>query len=78
MSNSKPPAFETTLTELTKIVESMEVGTLPLEKALQEFERGVKLTRECQAAITNAEQRVAILMDDSLQSFDHYDNSHEN
>lgn len=74
MADSKPIAFEKTLAELTSIVETMESGDLPLEKALQQFERGVKLTRDCQQAISNAEQHVAILVaDTNLQPFDDHD-----
>ena len=40
----------------------LESGDLPLEPALKEFERGVKLTRQCQAALTQAEQKVEILL----------------
>ena len=35
-----------------------------LEKALQQFEKGVKLSRECQQALESAEQRVKVLLDD--------------
>ena len=42
----------------------MEKGDLSLEQSLQDFERGVVLTRACQLALKNAEQRVSILMAD--------------
>jgi exodeoxyribonuclease VII small subunit len=41
----------------------MEDGDLSLEESLQAFETGIKLTRECQAALQRAEQKVQILMD---------------
>ncbi len=41
----------------------MESGELTLEESLQAFEQGVKLTRECQQALTQAEQKVRILLD---------------
>ena len=53
--------FEDAIKELNEIVEKMEHGGLPLEKSLEYFERGVKLTRECQQILQNAEQRVQIL-----------------
>ena len=62
---SKPKAesfnFEKALAELTDIVENMERGDLALEDSLKSFERGVKLTRQCQKALKEAEQRVKIL-----------------
>jgi exodeoxyribonuclease VII small subunit len=57
----KPAGFEATLAELEQLVARMEAGDLPLEEALRSFERGVQLTRECQAALQAAQQRVQIL-----------------
>jgi exodeoxyribonuclease VII small subunit len=54
--------LEKSLTALEALVEKLENGDLPLEKALAEFERGVKLTRQCQAALQEAEQRIEILL----------------
>ncbi|TDJ48486.1 MAG: exodeoxyribonuclease VII small subunit [Gammaproteobacteria bacterium] len=53
--------------DLEQIVEQLEGGDLSLEKSLAQFEKGVKLSRECQAALTNAEQKVQILMGDELR-----------
>ncbi len=55
--------FETALAELESLVASMEGGELPLEEALKQFERGVTLTRQCQQALQQAEQKVEILME---------------
>ena len=44
------------------LVEQLESGELSLEEALKQFERGVKLTRECQTALKEAEQKVEILV----------------
>ena len=57
----KDAGFESTLAELEEFVARMEAGDLPLEEALRSFERGVQLTRECQAALQAAQQRVQIL-----------------
>ncbi len=57
----KEAGFETTLAELEALVARMEAGNLPLEEAMRSFERGVQLTRECQAALQAAQQRVQIL-----------------
>ncbi|PXF63464.1 exodeoxyribonuclease VII small subunit [Kangiella spongicola] len=61
--------FETQLTELESIVDQLESGELPLEDALKVFEKGVKLSRQCQQLLSEAEQKVTILMgSDSMKS----------
>ncbi len=57
--------FEKSLDELEKLVRDLEQGELSLEQSLTAFERGVKLTRECQQALKNAEQRVEQLVQNS-------------
>lgn len=54
--------FEASLKELEELVERMEQGDLSLEQSLKDFERGVALTRSCQQALQEAEQKVQILM----------------
>jgi len=54
--------FEASLKELEALVEKMEQGELSLEESLKDFERGVALTRACQQALREAEQKVQILM----------------
>ncbi len=46
-----------------RVVARLEQGDVPLEEALQAFERGVTLTRACQEALTAAEQKVEILLE---------------
>lgn len=53
--------FEGALQELEELVERMEQGDLSLEQSLKDFERGVALTRACQQALLEAEQKVQIL-----------------
>ena len=53
--------FEKQLSELEKIVADMERGDMSLEESLQAYERGVQLTRECQAALDSAQQRINVL-----------------
>jgi len=53
--------FERALENLEEIVSSMEKGDLTLEDSLKAFERGIKLTRECQAALKDAGQKVQVL-----------------
>lgn len=70
MSESEPtPAvsladFESAVAELDAIVQAMEAGDLTLEQALARFERGVTLVKSCQAAVRQAELRVAQLTQD--------------
>ena len=53
--------FEEAVKELEGLVERMETGELGLEDSLRAFERGVELTRQCQKALDEAEQRVDML-----------------
>jgi exodeoxyribonuclease VII small subunit len=55
------PDFEAALAELEQIVERLEQGELSLEESLRQFERGVELTRNCQKALRQAEQKISIL-----------------
>jgi len=55
--------FEKSLAELDEIVEKMEAGDLSLEESLSAFEKGIKLTKECQKALTSAEQKVNKLIE---------------
>ncbi len=55
-------SFEETLSELEAIVNEMENGDLPLNKALEKFERGIALSRQGQQSFENAEQKVKILL----------------
>ena len=57
--------FEEALEELERLVSSMEEGELSLEESMKTFEKGVKLTRECQAALKKAEQKVQILLNEN-------------
>lgn len=58
-----PPDFEAALEELEALVERMESGELSLDESLAAFERGIRLTRRCQQALTDAEQRVQALLE---------------
>ena len=65
----KQPNLEKSLEALEAIVEELEDGEIPLEKALKQFEKGIKLSRECQTALEAAEQKVQILLDGELKDF---------
>lgn len=68
MPKSSAPAnqpavdFEAAMSELESLVERLETGDLPLEESLKSFERGVALTRSCQSALKDAEQKVEVLL----------------
>jgi len=57
--------FEESLAELETLVQQMEQGDLTLEHSLAAFERGISLTRGCQTALAQAEQKVNVLMQDA-------------
>jgi len=65
---NKPLDFEQALAELESLVERLEGGDLPLEEALKAFERGVELTRHCQASLKAAQQKVEILLQRGAQT----------
>ena len=72
--SKKSPDFETALAELEALVEKMEQGDLSLDESLKQFERGVQLTRSCQKALEEAEQKVQILLDkDGKQTLEPFD-----
>lgn len=61
----KSTKFEDALGELESIVTSLESGEQSLETSLEQFERGVSLSRFCQQSLTDAEQKVKILLESS-------------
>ncbi len=75
MTAKKPVNLEKALADLESLVDELESGDLPLEKAMKKFEEGIKLTRSCQAALKDAEQKVEILLKsaggkEALEEFD--------
>jgi exodeoxyribonuclease VII small subunit len=56
--------FEDALSGLEKLVERLESGELSLEESLQQFERGIKLARQCQTSLKEAELKVAALLEE--------------
>ena len=55
--------FEAAMTELNQLIEKLEQGGGSLEESLTYFEKGISLTRQCQKALMDAEQKVQILME---------------
>ena len=62
MPQAKAFPFEASLKKLEALVETMEAGELSLEESLNAFQEGIELTRACQKALTEAEQKVALLV----------------
>ena len=58
-------SFEASLEALEKIVQQLEDGDLPLERSLELFEQGIRLSRECQDRLSQAERRIEILLRDN-------------
>ncbi len=61
--------FESAIKDLEKIITKMETGKLSLEENLKSFEMGIALTNHCQSLLSNAEQKVKILMDAQAKTF---------
>lgn len=64
MATAKP-TFEEQLAQLQQIVNHLEQGNVPLEEALQQFQEGIKLSKELQTELTNAEKTLGHLIDDN-------------
>lgn len=61
------PQLEESLTEITQLIEKMEHSEQTLEQSLSNFERGIILVKNCQKILTDAEQKVQILMQNNNQ-----------
>ena len=75
MTKKQAIDLEKALSDLEELVEELESGDLPLEKAMKKFEDGIKLTRSCQTALKEAEQKVEILLknaggEEALEDFE--------
>ncbi len=72
--SGKKPDFEQSLKKLENVVEKLEGGDLPLEKAVQEWEAGMKLRDTCEKILAETQQKVDMLIKkdgkDSLEAFD--------
>lgn len=58
----KLPNLETAMAEVTQLIDKMEHGELSLEQSLEQFERGITLVKHCQKILSDAEQKVQVLM----------------
>jgi exodeoxyribonuclease VII small subunit len=64
-SDEQPKTFEASLEALEEIVQQLEGGDLPLEKSLELFEDGIRLSRQCQERLNQAERRIEVLLRDN-------------
>lgn len=62
MADKKEKTFEESLNELEKIAQNIESGNLNLEQAISEFEKGIKLSKECTDILDKAEKKINILV----------------
>ena len=64
-NDEQPKSFEASLEALEQIVHELERGDLPLEKSLELFEDGIRLSRQCQERLNQAERRIEVLLRDN-------------
>ncbi len=57
--------FEEKLKELKKIVEQLETGNVSLDESLKQFEKGVRLIKDCTGQLQEFEQKVSLLVENS-------------
>ena len=69
-SKKSTASIESKLNDLEKILEELESGNLELDESLKKFEKGVKLSRECQKTLEEAELKIKVLMGDELEDSD--------
>jgi exodeoxyribonuclease VII small subunit len=63
--SEEPKSFEASLEALEQIVHQLESGDMPLEKSLELFEDGIRLSRQCQDRLNQAERRIEVLLRDN-------------
>ena len=57
--------FEMAIKQLEQIVQDLETGDMPLEKAIKKFEEGIKVSKYCSEKLDESEKRITLLMRDS-------------
>ena len=57
-------SFEQAMRQLEKIIQEMETGDLPLEKAMNKFEEGIRLTQFCSEKLNETEEKIQVLLKD--------------
>jgi len=66
-SDTGQPNFEEAIKELTKIVEKIEQGQIPLQDSLKEYEKGMNLIKHCRKILTTAEKRIEKISKDEKE-----------
>ena len=61
--------FEQCMSELEQLIERLESGNIELEEALKTYEKGMKLSSQCQKTLKQAEERIAKLQPDANNDF---------
>ena len=69
-SKKSTASIESKLNDLEKILEELESGNLELDESLKKFEKGIKISRECQKTLEEAELKIKVLMGDELEDSD--------
>lgn len=62
---AEQPTFEQNLSQLETIVNQLEQGDVPLEQALDQFQKGVALSKQLQATLEGAEKTLTKMMDEN-------------
>jgi exodeoxyribonuclease VII small subunit len=57
--------FETAMKQLEQIVQELETGDMPLEKAIKKFEEGIQISKYCSGKLDESEKRITLLLRDS-------------
>ena len=57
--------FEQSMKQLERIVQELEDGDMPLEKAIKKFEEGIKLTKFCSQKLDETEKKISILLENA-------------
>lgn len=56
--------FEQSMKQLEQLVQELESGDLPLEKAIKKFEEGIQLTKICARKLDETEKKISLLVED--------------
>ena len=74
---ARKKTFENAMEQLEKIVADLEAGDIPLDKALQQFEKGMALSKYCADRLDETEKKVSLLLADSRGNPEVHDFSEE-
>ncbi len=70
MKEKKELSFEESLEQLEEIVKKLEVGDVPLDDAIEEFNKAMKLAKKCDEKLKNAEEAITKLVKDNGEVVD--------